>query len=290
MVNQTVCPAVSTLDFTHEAHYDFRDVKTDFPGYSLPYYNTTDVNATEPGWFDYYDQPSKSTRRLTTTSVYLQRPVSNEHAAVKSCGIGWNCTYEIIFKGPGYRCTEVASGVGSNESILAAMKAPFNTSKLAPEGNAIYLADVDTGDYQDPQLPTNEHGEPQSSGPWPEYLGAFQTEPVLWIGQTIDTNESWPADSPYASRWETVRVPKIFRCEHYETLYSIMMKHADGIQSAYTTNRTFLSPIVDTTVQAAPDGKEAAVPTSNYVLPNTNVSHYKVTAAYHAMGALLQTW
>lgn len=287
--NQTACPIVSTLDFTQEALYNFRD-KTDYPGYSLSYYNTTDVNGTNPGWFDYWDQPSKNARRLATTSVYLKRPVSSEDAAVKSCGVGWNCTYEIAFKGPGYRCMELASGVGSNDSALAAMKAPFNTSYLAPAGNAIYLAGVNAGEYQDPQLPTNEHGEPQSSGPWPQFLGAFETEPVLWIGQSIDTGDLWPAGSPYASRWATVRVPKIFRCEHYETLYSIKMNYTDGIQTATTTNRTFLSPVVDTTFQVAPDGSRTSVPISNYVLPNARVSHYKITAAYHAMGALLRNF
>lgn len=209
-----MCP-IATLNFTQEALYDFRD-KTDYPGYSLAYYNTTDINATQDGWFDYYDQPSKNARRLAVTTVYLKRPAERPRASFDACGRGWNCTYAFNFTGPGYKCEEVANG---NASIAKSMGAPFDTSILAPYGSLVYNAAVDTADYSRPQLGTKDNGTPQEGPPYPELLGVFQSEPELWIGYSKKTSTPYKASDPLAKKWGYIHEPHVFRCTSYHTKY-----------------------------------------------------------------------
>ncbi|KAF2838783.1 hypothetical protein M501DRAFT_906253, partial [Patellaria atrata CBS 101060] len=288
----TTCPNVPTLNFTQEAKYNFRN-PTSFPGNSMTFYNTTDRDGEDPGWFDYFDQPSKNARRLTLTSIYMKRAVVGPDAGQRSCDGGWNCTYTLNFVGPGYSCEEVAHGVGGNTSELAIMGAPFNTSKLAPEGIMIYLADVDAGEYQNPQLPTDNHGEPiQKHGPWPDDLGVFKGEPVLWIGYSIDTGRDWPEDTPssWKEMWDTERVPSILKCIHYVTNYTVHMNFTEGQHNATVLNRDYLRPIINTTVNPGIRWGEnlTFMPESEFVRPTTDVGRYKITAAYHALGQLLR--
>jgi hypothetical protein len=294
LTNSTSCMAAN-LNFTEESYNNFRHPKniSGFYGISLSYYNTTDVNATTPGWFDYWDQPSKNALRLSVMSVYSNKPVERDDAATSACGAGWNCSYSISFTGPGYQCSEIASGVGANDSVLQLIGAPFNTSSLVPAGINIYQAVVDNGDYTDPQLPLDSKGQPIEGPPWPEDLGAFKTEPKLWIGYTVDSSQPLPSDSPFASRWKTIKTPKIFTCDHYETQYSVQFNYSEGRQSATVTNRTFLNPIIGTTLAQFPNGTldpSKIEPASNYILPTGDVPHYKLTAAYHALGHLFRAW
>lgn len=199
----TTCPAVSTLDFSHESGYDFRKM-TDFPGFSLAFYNTTDVKAEREGWFDYYDQPSKNARRLAYTSVYLGKAASNPVAPLRSCGEGWNCTYVLEFKAPGYNCKDITIDVDD--------EAPFNLSVLAPQGDRIYKAAVDLGDYANPQIETGTNAMPVMPPPYPDSLGAFQAEPALWMGYAIKK----PSNEHES---------KMFKCVLYETKYLFNMTY-----------------------------------------------------------------
>jgi hypothetical protein len=290
------CSNVSTLNFTHEAIYNYRD-ETTFRGASLVFYNTTNpqLKQTSQDDFDYYDQPSKNTKRLCTTSAYLKKPVYDTSQAVSSCESGWNCTYSIQFTGPGYKCDELASGIDINNNIqqLTQMSAPFNLSDLAPFGDYIYKAEVDDSDYVDPQAPSTDKGTPVGSPPWPDLLGVFQYEPPLWIGYSIKSNDSWPSDSPFAkSNWTTVHTPKIFKCEHYETDYTVFLNFSEGVQSATVTNRTFLHPIVNTTQtpNLADPSRPILGPPENFIRPNTDPLRYKRTASYHALGIYVRNF
>ncbi|KAF2492195.1 hypothetical protein BU16DRAFT_514951 [Lophium mytilinum] len=289
--NITFCPRVGTLDFSNESRFNFRNESV-FPGSSLIYYNTTDVNGKAPGWFDYYDQPSKISKRLSITAAYLQKPVQNPQASVNNCDNGWNCTYTIHFQGPGYNCEELANSSTPNAQQLNSQGAPFNLTALAPQGNNVYMANVDVGDYADPQVETNDKGEPASGPPYPPLLGVFQTEPVLWIGYSINTSKLYDKSSEYYAKWGGVHVSKIFKCEAYHTNYTVLMNYTDAIQTATILNRTYTSPIVDTDVQ--PNSRNAsqvvATPSSNFVRPNDDVELYKLTATYHAMGSLVRNF
>jgi hypothetical protein len=216
------------------------------------------------------------------------KPIERDNASALACGAGWNCTYTVSFTGPGYKCSELANGIDANSTLLASMNAPFNTTSLVPEGESIYLANVDQNDYADPQLPTNELGEPIQKPPWPPDLGVFKAEPLLWIGYTIDTGEKLPDDSPYKGRWKTIMIPKIFQCKHFETAYTVRFNYTEGVQNADVVKREFLRPVVDTNSSVSANGSLLLGPSSGFVRPNTDVGLYKLTAAYHSLGSLLR--
>ncbi|ORY16789.1 hypothetical protein BCR34DRAFT_475712 [Clohesyomyces aquaticus] len=288
--NQTTCPSVASLNFTHESLYNFRK-EGEFPGSSLAYYNTTD-GAGGDGYFDYYDQPSKNAKRLTVTSVYLQKPAMYPNASLNSCGEGYNCEYSITFTGPGYKCDEVANSSNPNTENIIANGAPFNISALAPQGEYVYLGVTDIGDYASPQVPTKDNGEPQEGPPYPEMLGVFQIEPVLWIGFSRNTTTPYDPNSAQGKKWKNVHEPKIIQCVAHHTEYRFIIKFNETIQQATRVSRIFVSPVVDTTVTLNPANKSdlTITPAENFVRPNTDPEKYKLTAAYHSMGSLLRTF
>jgi hypothetical protein len=287
--NETTCSSVASLNFTHESSYNFRE-DSPYPGYSLAFYNSTDVSATQEGWFDYYDQPSKNARRLAVTAAYLKKPASFPDASLDSCGQGWNCTYDISFQAPGYKCEEIAN---SSYPVPDDKNAPFNTSVLAPVGSSLYKAAVDLNDYANPQIDTGDDGMPKEGPPYPDLLGVFQSEPVLWIGYAINqTDKPYPDGDPFKEKWKTVHEPKIFKCVSYFTNYTFEMRYNDTNQITSRKERKFLEPLVDTTVSINPEDNTeyVASPDSNYVRPNAEVRRYKMTAAYHSMNALLRNF
>ena len=117
---------------------------------------------------------------------------------------------------------------------------------------------------------------------------------MLWIGYSIlrDSNKPLPSGSSDPS-WSSAFEPRIFFCEHYETHYTVTFNYSSGLQSAHIENRTFLSPIINTTFlpdENARDGTKdntTATPAENYIYPQ-NVAKYRLTAAYHSLGALLR--
>lgn len=274
------CPAVATLNLTREAVFNFREEQhSNSRGNSLIYYNTTDPSGLQDGYFDYYDQPSKIARRLAFSSAYLKKAQARERAAAEFCGTGYNCTYSINFMAPGYKCEDV--------SDAAPMDAPFTIDQIAPQGDLIYHAEVDLGDYRRPQAPTTE-GVPDPG--YPENLGVFEDEPVLWIGYTENTTTRYPEDSPYAKKWVWVHEPKLFKCVMHHTNYTFEMRYRPA-QNATLKQRDFLYPVIDTTVQSTSNNTPfLATPSANFISPRTNTTAYKLAAAYHSMGAMLRSF
>jgi hypothetical protein len=195
--------------------------------------------------------------------------------------------------GPGYLCTQRAEGVGSNTTYLASIGAPFNTSDLIPEGFNTYRADVYLGDYLRPQANiTNLDINGQPMAPFPPDLGVFKSEPLLWIGQSIDTGIPLPADSPYKN-WTTEHIPKIFSCQLYETNYTFRFNFTSGQQEVTTIRRDYLNPLLNTTLEQSSDGTvnpEQAFPESGWIRPETDPRKYKLFASYHATAQLLREW
>ncbi|KAF1993136.1 hypothetical protein P154DRAFT_450986 [Amniculicola lignicola CBS 123094] len=279
------CNAVASLNFTHEGTYDFRNV-TSYAGASLVYYNTTLRPDNTNGWFDYYDQNSKNSRRLTVTATYLGKPAYNPSASDDACGKGWNCTYSIEFEGPGYKCEDVEDATG----------APFDLKSFAPEGDYTYRGLVDLGDYDKQQVKSFK-GMPADPPPYKDLLGVFTTEPVLWIGYSLNTSTPYDVKSPFRQKWGNVHTPKIFKCTAHHTKYRFTMVYNDTIQHSILQSREFLTPVIDTTL-TTPDGNNDLTnvtnlvpgPAENFIRPNGDVNKYKQTAAYHAMGGLLRNF
>ena len=252
--------------------------------YSLQYWNTTDSNLTHktiaPGEIDYYDQPSDLSKHFASLGAYQQQPIVRSDAAMQICGVGWNCTYVISFIGPGYKCTE------HSQSDLSSLNAPFNFSDILPQGNASYLSSSLLGEYFRPQINSSAGGVP-TSRPYPDHLGAFRVEPLIWTGYAVNNNQSQSQN--YS--------PHIFSCEHWVTNYTINMTLINGQQNANVTGRDFLHPIIDTAYIPDLDASDGtfdntvADPTSNYVLPSPPdaVPNYRLVASYHTMGLILRT-
>jgi hypothetical protein len=166
---------------------------------------------------------------------------------------------------------------------------------LVPQGNFSYFALTDLGDYAPIQVNCSDAGgQPLGRPPYPPHLGAFRTEPVLWIGHSNLQNPSGPLPSNNSDpNWSSAFQSKIFSCEHYETQYRVLFNYSSGLQNTTVTNRTFLTPIINTTftpANPANDGTKdntTATPEQNYIYPR-DLAKYRLTAAYHSLGFLLR--
>ena len=286
---------VPTLNFTHESYQDWR-LPVFMPDgsskRSVMYYNTTDIAGKAPGWFDYYDQPSSDLTRIALMTAYSMKDQSlnRENARLNACGGNYNCTYTTDFLGPGYKCDALAKGVGDNDK-LAEAGAPFDTSYLVPEGKNVYFSEVDLGEFERPQVGNLSAGG-VPIGHVADDFGVFKAEPVLWIGFSINSTERLPTDSPFIKSWDYRYDPYVFRCEHYETKYTVKFNYSGPF---YNTDISyeFLTPIINTTLTKVGTDDHYyydAAPTSNFINPRTDVPLYKKTAAYHAMGQALRTF
>jgi hypothetical protein len=290
----TITAMVPTLNFTAESYKDWRHPITyeSGNGYkrSVMYYNTTDKLAETEGWFDYYDQPSAELKRIALLFGYnsiMNHSTNKLGARQASCGELYDCIYEQTFIAPGYKCDEVASGPGDN-SRLAELGAPFDTSMLVPEGRKIYYAQVDIGDYKHPQdgkFKKGSGGVPE--GDIPEDLGVFKHEPVLWIGLSVNSTERVTDDYPFKQNWTHRYDPSVLRCVLHEAEYTVNWNYS-GPYFHEMAMVKYLDPVVDTEFprhsNGTPDYDSNPVPAENYISPRNDVALYKKTAAYHAMG------
>ncbi|KAL1797664.1 hypothetical protein ACET3X_004270 [Alternaria dauci] len=294
--NEVLDLTVPTLNFSVESTKDWRHpVKLEDGSNkrSIMYYNTTDIPATAPGWFDYYDQPSAELRRIALLLAYsgMDYPNIRQGARQEACGGSYNCTYEQSFTGPSYRCEEVASDVDDTEGSDD-FGAPFNVSILAPQGSYVYYAEVDKGAYSRPQnveFRAGNGGIPVGEAPLD--LGVFRSEPVLWIGYAFNSTEKLAADDPLATNWTHRYDSRIIRCIHMEARYTVKWNFTEPSFKS-TIELEHQAPVVDTDFPRGVDGKvnytAMPEPTDNHISPRHNVGLYKKTAAYHAIGDMFR--
>ena len=294
---ESVDLSVPTINFTAESYKDWRNpVKMEDGSNkrSIMYYNTTDIAATAPGWFDYYDQPSAEVRRIALLLAYsnMNHPNLKQGARQSACNGTFNCNYEQSFVGPGYQCEEVASA-GDTEK-LKELGAPFNLSVIVPEGRYVYHAEVDHGAYAVPQAADFRKGPGGIPvGDPPEGLGVFKSDPVLWVGYAVNSTVRLSPDDPLALNWTHRYDPHIMRCVHMETKYTVRW---DFIEPAFhtTVQKEYLAPIVNTNFSLFDDGTpnytEDPGPAENFISPRDDVALYKKTAAYYAIGELFRSF
>lgn len=300
-VQNTSCPGVRTLNFRFEDATDWRNGGKilDLAQQSLSYWNNTSANKSDPYFFDYFTAPSDNAWDFMRASTFLQRPITDQDNTFEVCERGWNCTVEISFVGPTYKCGEVSRGVGKagvlRQSTGIAVP-PFSVDDLAPTGNFTYIAHTQQGEYAFPQMPKMAKGGiPLMDPPFPKHLGAFRTEPIIWLGYA-EFNEDFT--SQYLNGTESVQnheafTPVVVACEHYEANYTAEIIYRDGLQIPRIKDRRLLDPVINTTFAPglkADDGtldETVAVPESNYVLPQ-DLKTYRRTAGYHSMGHFLR--
>lgn len=297
MENNT-CPGVRSLNFAREDTNEWREPVRIDGLYEMPlsiWNSTKPADQDPPGWFDYYTGPSPNFQQTATLGAFLQEVVSRKNASMEVCGKGWNCTFEIEFTAPGYKCQEQAKGIGSTPKNLTQesgeAKPPFGTDILLPEGNFAYYAFTSGGEYSTTQMKdAGIGGIPNMDPPYPEHMGALRTEPVIWIGHVVPADNDHPASS---EEDDSNYIPTIFACEHYETEYTAVFNYTDTTQSAYMKSRKFLAPIINTTYISGLDADDGtadnvtAVPKENYILPQ-DVEKYRRIASYHSMGFMLR--
>ncbi|KAI1798706.1 hypothetical protein F4811DRAFT_558556 [Daldinia bambusicola] len=295
----TTCSGIRTLNFTKDELEEWRNpTKSDnLYGLTMSIWNTTSFDTTSPDWFDYYTGASNPLIRVATHAAFMGQAVSKSSASVEICDSGWNCTYTINFTAPAYKCSELASGIGSGIKMLGNQKPPdgFSTKLLVPEGNYSYYAYTSGGEYSIQQMKdTSQGGVPNMKPPFPETLGAFRTEPVIWIGYSVRTNSSdvVPLNRSVPG-WSDAFIPKVIGCEHYEADYTVLFNLTGGQQVTNVTNRKFLRRIIDTTWIQGTDANDGtndnttAQPKSNYIYPR-NVHQYRRVAAFHSIGSQLR--
>jgi hypothetical protein len=107
-----------------------------------------------------------------------------------------------------------------------------------------------------------------------------------------DRTKPFPQNSSDPT-WDTAFEAKMFKCEHYETKYTVQINYTSAVQITNVTHE-YIKPIVDTQLVsglAANDGTRdntTATPTDNYVFPNKDVKNYRLVSAYHSLGVQLR--
>jgi hypothetical protein len=299
------CHGVRTLNFEAEKEKNWRKVDriNGYRAVSLSNWESTLQGSSSiftpfnETFFDYWIKPSAPLDLVSDQSALTGNVIPRPNVAIETCGTGWNCSYVVSFKAPGYKCDELARGQKLDAVGLKQLGVPFDTDNLVPTGASSYITDVDTGDYYNtPMLsPNGTEKAPYLTPPYPKNMGAFKTEPVLWIGYSIATGSGTPPTDNTTAEWETAYEASVFRCEHYLTNYTVQFNHTFSGQITTILNREYLHPIINTTIVAgknASDGtmdKTVAVPESNYVFP-LDFENYRLTAAYHALGFRLRSY
>ncbi|RSL61910.1 hypothetical protein CEP54_005982 [Fusarium duplospermum] len=294
-----MCRGVRSLNFDLEEAYSWRigitQKESGLRPLSPVVWNSTDRDlAKEIG---YYTRPDQQFESLVRASTVLRRPVTYDNSTLETCARGWNCTVSVKMKGPGYKCTELGSGVGSEARNLSQQSGeispPFDFARvLLPKGQLSYFSPPSEGDYSPLQMEEiDEEGYPTRR--LPKNFAAFRTEPVVWIGYVkIAKGIKRPFNPQKAVEDEDSLIPTLMACEYYETQYNVDYEYVDGVQYIKVMNRTPISPVINTTLQRGVEDRDTAdttvaTPEENYVLLS-NTTEYKKAATYHALGYLFR--
>ncbi|RSL50831.1 hypothetical protein CEP53_008656 [Fusarium sp. AF-6] len=299
MHQDRMCSEVRSLNFDLEEAYSWpigtSQKQSGLKPLSLALWNATDRDPAKA--IGYYRAPDKQLWDLVEASTVLRRPITYDNSTLETCARGWNCTVRVDMKGPGYKCTELGSGVGSEARNLSQQSGeispPFDfTKELLPLGDLSYLSVPFQGEYTQPQMEEiDEGGYPTQR--WPKNFAAFRTEPIVWIGyvKTAKGIER-PFNPKKAVEDEDSLIPTLMACEYYETNYTLDYQYVDGMQSIKVVKRIPLSPVINTTYQRGVEDEDTADPTvatpeENYVLL-ANTTEYKKAATYHALGYIFR--
>lgn len=303
-VKEDQCYNVRTLNFEQERERNWRNTEkiNGLRGVSLSLWNCTvqsslglDKVPFNETFFDYWTDSSLQLELITAQSALTRTVIPRDNAAIETCGGGWNCSYTVSFKAPGYKCSELAKGNTLDADALERQGVPFNASDLIPKGNYSYIARAEMGDYASEQIDAYVEGAPVMAPPYPKNLGAFRTEPVLWVGYSVVNGSDSPPEKRTDPRWNTAFEAAVFRCEHYLTDYTVEFNYTFSQQTIRVLESKYLHPIINTTFipnKNATDGTKdntTATPETSYVLP-LDVENYRLTAAYHSIGKRLRSY
>ncbi|KAK8115739.1 hypothetical protein PG984_012241 [Apiospora sp. TS-2023a] len=302
-----LCPGVTTFNFSLESVEEWRTptMINGLVASSLSIWNTTaysidhstSLAVQDAQGFDYWTYPTATlTDVANAVATIIKRVLYRPDASQKACGPDWDCRYIVNFTAPGYKCEIASVGTHTESKGLPGMIIPFGSDVLLPKGKNSYYAHAFWGEYSGEQIapvapggiPLDNNGEPLKP-PLPKHLGAFRTEPVIWVGYSTMTGSGEAPKNRTEPGWDDYYTPKTFFCEMYETEYLVEFEHSRGIQSVQVKDRKYVAPILNTTFLPEKPSKDGtndnitAFPESNYVYPNDS-SRYRYVAAYHSLG------
>ncbi|KAK3984055.1 hypothetical protein QBC44DRAFT_386065 [Cladorrhinum sp. PSN332] len=308
------CHSVRTLNFELEKEKNWRqaDRLYFYPGQSLSMWNCSAPSSWDrfdpysDTFFDYWDQPSQPAELVTQRSAAAGDVVARANVAHDICGDGYNCTYTISYQAAGYRCEELGRGLNIDNEALRRKGAPFDSLDLIPHTvgkNLSYIAETRLGDYavrQHPDIEKEGGWIDPKKAPFPKTFGAFQHEPVLWIGHSVRTNPSGPVpEKDTTPGYREAFEPVIFRCELWITDYNVEFSHTFSGQEVTIVNKTHIRPLIDTQFNATKMGNDSfgsgnntiASPDSNFIYPldtDGSANTMRITAAYHSLASLFR--
>lgn len=295
--SNATCPSVRTLNFSHESKDSWRTPwiteNNTLKGLSLSQYNETylggnrdkDKNPDYLDIFEYWDQPSNYFGAIASGVISRNRATQKENVSVEICGEGWDCSTTVHFVAPGYYCKEHQEADPLD---------PLHLDSIVPTGNFSYLAITQQGEYARPQIETHNGSAIAQQPPFPPDLGAFRTEPMIWIGYAAveDTTQKHELNRSEKA-WNSNYTAVMFSCEHRETNYTVDFNYTGGIQTFNVTKRDYKQKIVNTKFAGnlSDDGtldRTYATPDGNYVTPRSDYGRYRQVAAYHSLGEKLR--
>ncbi|KAF5556642.1 hypothetical protein FMEXI_1114 [Fusarium mexicanum] len=293
------CHNVRTLNFNHEAKKKWthrRKAEGDeiLQGGRVSWYNDTLPDEDGPDVFDFWISPSAYLEEIASRVLTGGQALQRDEVADEICGEGYDCSTIIYFTGPGYKCEQLANGTNSTVKQFNGRDAPFNMSRMIPEGWNTYNCVADEGDYAENQIEHERYfNRPLQTLPFPDNLGAFRTEPIIWLGYvTVDDVLVRHAENSSQKGWDTDFSPIISACEHWQVDYTVNLTYTRGFQSYNVTNREYRRKVINTTYvdDSADDGtldKTVAEPQENYVYPK-DWRNYQRIAAFHSLGLKLR--
>ncbi|CAG7556423.1 unnamed protein product [Fusarium equiseti] len=291
--DHTFCQDVRTLNFSNDAKKSWDDDKRarneTMRGISISMFNEVMRDRESPYHFDYWLKAAPPLDSIASRVLAGGQPVQRDEVADEICGKGWDCSTTISFVGPAYKCEQLAKGANSTMRSFKNYTTPFNLTQMIPYGNASFYTVASIGEYKVDQIEVDENNKPVPKPPFPKNLGAFRSEPVLWMGYVeVDSIDEQHAKNRSMKNWSSDYTPVITACEHWETNYTVNLNYTGGRQSYKVTDRDYLQKVINTTYinDSADDGTldpQYAEPEENYVFP-INWPYYRKIAAYHSLG------
>lgn len=299
-IDETQCPGIRTLNFWHERRENWR-AATRFDnglfGHSVSQWNTTSSDITQPEWFDYYTAPSEPIRSIASMALKQQRAIYSSGVSNTTCGPEFDCRYNVSFVGPGYKCTPVKILPSQDTNSTQMASPPFDESILIPRGNYSYYVYATGGEYSMAQMANvSTGGIPVDGPPFPQHLGAFRTEPVVWVGYSVITGSGPLPQTREFPGWDDYYTAQLYRCDMFETRYTVDFDQYQGRQSTRVRARDYLKPLINTTYIPEMDANDGtndditAVPQNQYVYPNRDIGQYRYVAAFHSIGLVFRNF
>ncbi|EMT74692.1 hypothetical protein ACKRZS_007771 [Fusarium odoratissimum] len=291
------CTSIRTLNFSNDAKKSWDDDKRamneTMRGISISMFNEVMADRDSPYHFDYWLKAAPPLDSIASRVLSGGQPIQRDEVATEICGKGWDCSTTIHFLGPGYKCEQLAKGANSTMSSFNDYETPFNLTEMIPAGNASFYSVANWGEYKTNQITVDENNKPVQKPPFPKNLGAFRTEPALWMGYVeVDDIDAQHAKNRSMKGWDQDYTPVITVCEHWETNYTVNLNYTGGRQSYEVTYRDYIQRVINTTYvnESASDGTLdpiLAEPVENYVFPK-DWQYYRKIAAYHSLGKKLR--